>query len=247
MEYRFSRMTTKTLLYFIFFTTYLSAQCGQYYSQYRQDQFLNENIFKNKKNGFFIEFGAYDGIKFSNTKFFEETLGWKGICLEPIPEHFSALEKNRPNSICIQGCISDAPGRKIFNQVTSKKFFVEMLSGLKEEYDPIHFERTKRETENSNGSMKTIWVDCFTLNDVLERYNISHIDYLSIDTEGGELNILKSIDFEKFNIDVIEVENNYSDPEFRIFMESKNYILFDKKHDETYVHVKLLSPNNKDS
>jgi hypothetical protein len=56
------------------------------YSQCEEDIFLNENIFKNKTNGVYIELGALDGILYSNTKFFEDTLNWSGILIEPHPE-----------------------------------------------------------------------------------------------------------------------------------------------------------------
>ena len=57
----------------------------QYYSQFKQDQFLNEVLFNNKKNGFFIDIGAHDGVTISNTLFFEKQNDWKGICIEPNP------------------------------------------------------------------------------------------------------------------------------------------------------------------
>ena len=69
-----------------------------YYSQCQEDIFLNENIFKNKKNGTYIELGALDGVLYSNTKFFEDSLNWKGILIEPHPEKFKLLQINRPNN-----------------------------------------------------------------------------------------------------------------------------------------------------
>ena len=53
------------------------------YSQYGQDIILNDRIFKNKKNGYFIDIGAYDGVCFSNTLLYEEKFDWNGICIEP--------------------------------------------------------------------------------------------------------------------------------------------------------------------
>ena len=66
-----------------------------YYSQHNQDQFLNEHIFNNKKEGVFLDIGAYDGIEGSNSYFFEKELGWKGICFEPIPKLYQRLKENR--------------------------------------------------------------------------------------------------------------------------------------------------------
>ena len=65
----------------------------------------------------------------------------------------------------------------------------------------------------------------FFLKTILDRHGITHIDYLSIDTEGNELSILKTIDFEKFDIEIIDVENNYNSPDIRNFLKSKGYQL----------------------
>ena len=56
-----------------------------FHSQFEQDKFLEQNIFKGYKNGFFIDVGAHNGISMSNTLFFEKENGWKGINIEPIP------------------------------------------------------------------------------------------------------------------------------------------------------------------
>ena len=54
-----------------------------YYSQYLQDVFVQFVFFNNKKDGYFIDIGAYDGIRLSNTYLFEKNKNWKGICVEP--------------------------------------------------------------------------------------------------------------------------------------------------------------------
>ena len=64
-----------------------------FYSQFGQDAFVFKEFFENKQNGIFIDIGAHDGESFSNSKFFEKTLNWKGICIEPIPEVFQELKK----------------------------------------------------------------------------------------------------------------------------------------------------------
>jgi FkbM family methyltransferase len=196
---------------------------------------LNERIFKNKPNGVFVEIGAYDGIRYSNTKFFEDMLDWTGICIEPIPEYFEALQKNRPHSICVNACVAKEEGKALFQRIRSDSFFVEMLSGLIDKYDPKHLVRSHREIKEFGGSIELIEVDCVTLNSLLDKYNITHIDYLSIDTEGGELEILQSIDWDRFQIHVIEVENNYRSPEFREYLTNKGYTLIDEKNDEIYL------------
>ena len=189
-------------------------------SQNGQDRYVIENFFKNSDgsimtNGFFIEFGAYDGIKFSNTKILE-MLGWKGICIEPVPHVFTQLQKNR-SCVCIQGCISDKAGTALFREIIGH----EPLSGLSEKYDPRHSDLV----ENYYRGTSTYYeVPCYCLSKIMLDYNINKIDFLCIDTEGGELDILKSLSDEELEkIDVLCVEDNYGDPEFFKFLQSKNF------------------------
>jgi FkbM family methyltransferase len=201
------------------FYSHVGRNSEGYYSQTNQDKFLHENFFQNKRDGVFIDIGAHNGIAYSNTKFFEE-LGWSGICIEPIPEVFEELEENR-KAICLQGCITNKKGTDKFLRVKGP----EMLSGLLDKYHPWHMQRVIREVsaDSEDGSMEIMEVDCFLFNDVLVENNIYHVDLLSIDTEGGELDIIKSIDFSLFDIDIIEVENNFNDNEMRDFIMSKGY------------------------
>ena len=143
---------------------------------------------------------------------------------EPIPEIFEKLQKNRKVK-CINACISNKEGTSQFFHITSEKCYLGMLSGLLDKYDPRHMHRAKKEIKQEGEKYEIINVSCYSLNNILEENNIYHIDYLSIDTEGGELDILKSIDFEKYDIDVISVENNFHDHEFQIFLKKKGYIL----------------------
>ena len=181
-----------------------------------------------------VDIGAYDGVKHSNTYFFEKELGWKGICFEPHSETFSKLCIAR-DCICINACISSQDGKEHFIKVNGEPI---MLSGLLKTYDPRHFERLKHEIVRDGGSYEITEVSSMRLNKILEKYDVKTIDYLSIDTEGNEIEILKSIDFEAIHINVITVENNYNDPEIRQLLESKGfkYITRLAYQDEIYVH-----------
>ena len=85
----------------------------QYYSQIGQDKYTNEIFFKGMENGFFVDIGAHDGIELSNSYFFEKTKNWKGICIEPLPDIYKLLKKNR-KCICIEGAISINNGYQDF-------------------------------------------------------------------------------------------------------------------------------------
>lgn len=213
---------------------------GTYHSQYGQDKFTNERYFKNLEKGTFVEIGAHDGVTYSNTLFFEKELGWDGICVEPIPEIYQQLKQNR-SCTCIEGCITDWSGKGKLLRIKSPFVNTEMLTGLLDKYDSRHLERIEIEIKHFGGTYESIDVNCYQLNDLLENAKISHINLLTIDTEGGELEILFSIDFDKYMIDVISVEDNYNNPLFKIFLEEKNFVYVDKLNsDLIFVNKKLI-------
>lgn len=193
----------------------------EYFSQYGQDKFLDEKVFDGKKNGFFVDFGAHDGMTLSNSLFFEKYRQWSGICIEPIPEVYEKLKQNR-KCITVNGCISLENGISKFLRVDG---YGEMYSGLIDKYDPLLSERIQRDLKVHGGATREIEVQCYNLNELLKKHQICEVDYCSIDTEGGEFEILQSIDFKSIEIKVFTVENNFNSPEPRKFMASKGYNL----------------------
>lgn len=73
----------------------------QYYSQYGQDEFLDQKVFKQKKNGFFVEVGVCDAIRLSNTYFLENVRNWTGLCIEPNPIQYAKLLMTTMNPLNI--------------------------------------------------------------------------------------------------------------------------------------------------
>jgi FkbM family methyltransferase len=177
-----------------------------------------EHIIENLCNvdkGYFVDIGAHDGISGSNSKYFEEK-GWDGICIEPHPDVFKLLKKNR---VC---SLSNAA---VWKEDTEVDFlavsgYPEMLSGIVESYDPQHSARIDREIEQMGGSSRLVKIPAMRFDTLVDR---THIDFLSIDTEGSELEILKNIDFDKYNIRVICIENNFNDPIFVEFFLERGY------------------------
>jgi len=178
-----------------------------YKSQFSQDSYLNENIFRFQRNGVFVDIGAHDGIQGSNTFFFEKELGWTGLAVEPILERYVDLVKNR-SCVCMNCCVHNKNTTVDF---TENSGYTEMLSGISETYDPRHVQRLDLEKKIYGGESKTVKKQAYTLSKLLELNDIYNIDYLSIDTEGNEKEILQGIDFSRFTIRVITVENNYPD------------------------------------
>jgi len=192
-----------------------------FYSQFKQDEIIYNTFFKDKKElGFFLEIGADDGIRFSNCKFFEETLKWKGIAIEAREAAYDKLVKNR-DCICLNNSLSDKEEDADFLEL---KGYGIGLSGLINKYDPRHIKRINQEIQNvKHEGRRIIKVKTIKLSSILEKYGIVNIDFLSIDTEGSELDILKVLDFDKYNIDVITIEDNYNDPKLMKFFLDRGY------------------------
>lgn len=209
-----------------------------YYSQCNQDKFVYENYFHSLTNGTFVDIGAHNGITYSNSFFFENELGWRGLCVEPNPEVFDELKKNR-SCISVNGCVTNKSGPGKFLMVTG---YAEMLSGLIDKFDPQHIERIKSEIAAHGGTCKVIDVNCYLLNDLLEMYGVPHINFLSIDTEGGEFDIIQSIDYNRFKIDVITLEDNYGDGRFIPFLREKGFIFIGKYHQHLFFVNKDFNP-----
>lgn len=192
---------------------------NKYFSQCGQDQFLNEVIFKGKKNGVFIDIGANDGVTFSNTYFFEKELNWKGLCFEPLQSAFKKLETTR-TSVNINGCASGEDKPDFFLSVNG---YGEMLSGLRSSYDERHLKRVYETVSIHGGSIEEVEVQCYDINKMLAQHSFYEIDFISIDTEGNELDILKAIKFNEFHIKAITVENNYASKDFNELLSSKGF------------------------
>lgn len=171
-----------------------------FYSQSGEDEFLYNRYFKNKKNGLYIELGALDGVLYSNTKFFEDQLGWKGILIEPHPYKFGLLKKNRPNNFLFNTLISCIEKEVIF------RYFVDNyagVSGVEETLPKEHFSNFFNKINYEKQSKIIIKPKSFT--EIIKSTGLTHIDLLSLDVEGHEYEVLMSWDF-SIPIDVILIE-----------------------------------------
>lgn len=205
----------------------------EYFSQCGQDKFLNEVLFNGKKDGVFLDIGANDGVSFSNSYFFEKVLGWKGICFEPLKTAFEKLEQCR-SSVNINACAADEDKMDCFLSISG---YGEMLSGLKSKYDERHLQRIAETVQLHGGSIEDVEVRCYDINKILEKYGYQSIDFISIDTEGNELEILKAINFDKIHVKVITVENNFKTPDFKAFLSTRGFEKIKTlEADEVYVN-----------
>jgi len=206
-----------------------------YHSQDKQDQYLEENVFKGHKNGFFVDVGAHDGKTINNTLYFETNNNWKGINVEPITDVYQKLVINRPNSINLNCAVDEKEGEADF---IYNKGYTEMISGLKNHYDLRHHTRLVNENNYFGSISNIISIPTNTLSNIFKKYNVTHVNYLSIDVEGAEFAVIKSIDFDSVFIDVIGFENNYNDTSVPIveYLSTKGYNLLHTSMDIFMIH-----------
>ena len=122
----------------------------------------------------------------------------KGILIEPIPELFNSLiNKNRKN-FAINACIAHS------KPMVAKFRIGDSLSGRESAMDETHKKRLK----NENPVDRTVNVPCFSLNTIMKALGVKKVDMFSLDVEGGEYDVLKTIDFNKLNIDTFVIEHN---------------------------------------
>ncbi len=152
---------------------------------------------QHKKSGFFVEFGAADGILLSSTLMLERDFGWRGILAEPHPAWHADLGRNRSAEIDHR-CVFTRTGERM-------KFAATRHAGLA---TIIDFLATDGHAK-SRAEHEIIDVETVSLNDLLESHRApQRIDYISVDTEGSELSILEQFDFKTWDVSLFAVEHN---------------------------------------
>ena len=155
----------------------------------------------------------------------ERERDWTGVCIEPLPDICAELQKNR-SCVCVQACVGNREESEVeFLAVQSEAARTRMLSGVLSEYEPRHLARVDDEINEFGGRKCVIQVPMRHLHAVLHEHGIGNVDYLSIDTEGSELLILRSTILSEIGNPCITVENNYDDPSIDEVMRNQGYRL----------------------
>ncbi len=204
-----------------------------FYSNDGQDCFIYEHfhsIFP--KKGCYVDVGAKDGVRTSNTCFFERYLKWEGICIEPNPVSFFPCQENRSSPVLPLA---------IAKEQKKVDFFccpIPGLSGIIEKYETEYLDRFCYKNELKNKTSKSIiQVQTMPLQPLLDMFGFTHVNLLDIDTEGGEFEILQTVNYEKIKIDLINVENCFNKHIIRDFLISKGFTLYHSfKCDDLFVH-----------
>lgn len=209
-------------------------------SQIRQDLFVL-SVLNFKKNGFFVDFGSTNGKSLSNTYLLEKEFGWQGILAEPARIWHKELRKNR-QAIIDERCVWRSSGETLsFNEVS-----IAELSTI-DRYSEVDGHKDARRSGEKYD------VQTVSLNDLLiEHQAPCVIDYLSIDTEGSEFEILNSFDFDRFKFSVITCEHNYTSAREAIYdlLVNKGYKRVFQEYsyfDDWYVREDLVTPFPKTS
>ena len=174
-------------------------------SQIRQDLFVLSSL-NFKRNGYFVEFGATNGKDLSNTWLLETNFNWRGILAEPGKVWHKELRKNRTSAID-ERCVWERDGK-----------FLEFLEATHPELSQLKNNKRNDLHSRERISQKTYQVESVSLYKLLQDHQAPRVvDYLSIDTEGSEYEILKSFDFNSYQFNCITVEHNYSNQRRKIF------------------------------
>jgi|LakMenE18May11ns_1017448.scaffolds.fasta_scaffold9582178_1 FkbM family methyltransferase len=169
---------------------------------------LDKKLLKylNFKDGFYIECGANDGVNQSNTWYFEKSLNWRGILIEPNKQIFEELKKNRSS-------------KNIFKNVAL------VSEDFKNKNEEIYLTKNNLESKLTNVftplNQKVV---IETLNNILKEINVNKINLFSLDVEGYEEEVLRGLNLNSFDIDYILIETNNLD-KINSILKSFNYIL----------------------
>lgn len=182
-------------------------------SQILQDLFVLYEL-REKENGYFVEFGAANGVDSSNSFVLEKNYNWCGILAEPARIWHEELKEKRRCKIDYR-CVWSEAGRQLFNEVS-----IPELSTINCYSNTDHHFKAREIGAK-------YYVETISLNELLESNDAPlYIDYLSIDTEGSEPEILNALDFEKYQIKIITCEHNYTQTREKIYklLTAKGYV-----------------------
>ncbi len=189
------------------------------------------------KRGFFVELGGNDGIAQSNTKHLELFRGWRGVLVEPFPKNFQLMRKNRsPRTHCVNAaCVSfDYLDAEIL--LSYANLMTTPLQGESDIFDRNAHAVSGTIYLPANEKVHTFKSKAVTLTKILDDCGAPRvIDLLSLDVEGGELEVLKGIDHERYRFKWMVIENR-SPSALGAFLEDQGYLFVCQLSGVDYVY-----------
>ena len=169
-------------------------------SQHGQSAFIDK-LLSGRRNGFFVECGAYDGEFLSNSLFFELHRNWTGLLIEADPVYYRALLTKNRRAYLLLACLSNKARPAVLQMQRPDGEEYAGHSGIIDRTD-----QPQLGFVGDHNAHTVFEVNCFPLNSIMAALRVSHVDYLSLDVEGPELEILHTVDWSRLHIDVITVE-----------------------------------------
>jgi FkbM family methyltransferase len=165
-----------------------------------QDLYVRHKL-ADKRDGFFVEFGALDGVVFSNTLTLERDLGWRGILAEPNPACHAPLKANRACIIDTR-CVWSRGGERVDFTCAESMPAISTVTAYRHLNAAIEQQRPA-----------SLTVPTVSLDELLAEHRCPEVfDYLCVDTEGSEFDILSAFDFAKRRPRILTVEHNHYPP-----------------------------------
>jgi len=198
----------------------------KFFSQQDEDATMFNMFFRDQRGGTYLELGALDGTLYSNTRFLEETMGWSGVLIEASPPSYEKLAKSRfEKNILVNRAVCPKKGLVEFWGTNAAAGMVNTLP-----------ENLK--AHNSGSQM----VECEPLSDILHRSGTTHIDFWSLDVEGGELGVLRSMDW-SISVHIILIERgptaNENDIEVLLVEKGFEYVR-EQRQNRIWAHSTFL-------
>jgi len=228
----------------------IDGRTVEFRGQHQQDKFVYDVFFAGKRGGTFFECGALDGVYLSNTNVFEQFFDWRGVIVEPLEGQYEQLVKNRPNSKCYNACVGPKEESVLFFNHKNGG-----LSGVVKEVGRRHIERLEysysvnpKSYHRAEPLLKLEWKPIIRTTRAIRDAGFSHIDFFSLDVEGGEPSVLAGLDPTEVTVDVFCVEvNQQSFAEVSEWMGTNGFqSLASVGQDLIYAHTRFLDALKRD-
>lgn len=205
------------------FARELPKHARGYYSQLGQDEIVERFFAEHPpKSRVFVEVGAFDGVHYSNVRRLRETHGWTGVSIEPVGKNYDKLSASYTGQpvICVRCAIGEKEGVAELN-VSSYPHLPDWGSDVA----TLSESETKRWQQQYGAVWHKERVSVKTLTTVLRENHIETVDFLSVDAEGHDLDVLKGLDFSAYQPQLIVVEYNRHRQEIYDFLTENGYRL----------------------
>ncbi|MCG6901947.1 MAG: FkbM family methyltransferase [Rhodobacter sp.] len=212
----------------------MGGEHRRYFSQSGQDWFVDQVILKKRRGGVFVDVGGFDGVTGSNTLFFEIFRGWSGLLIEAVSAELE-YARNVRRCACVGAVVSGDGAPSEFLEVTGG---YRQMSGRIDTYDETLLDRMRTHPDHQERILR---VETRTLAEILREQGIGRIDYLSLDIEGAELDVLSTFPFDTVDVDVFSIENAAARPEIHALLTARGFRLAEFLGvDEIYCRADLL-------